>query len=902
MSKELFSLPRWSRYFLQAICPEELWEEIEGDLIQRHHQHLARHGRRLAAWKLFKNTLHYARPGIVLRNKFSFDLRAAGLLKNHFRIAGRRLATSKGFSLVNVLGLAIAITSFFFIMVYASFEMSYEDFHTYKHRIYRIALSDQKAKSENNVSAKSYPGIYNFLHTLPAVETATRFIKIPANTGFLFGHNNKMFNESGGYINADPNFFKVFPDLLVKGDAATALKNPNSIVIAESIALKVFGHADVLGQRLDRVEENGDAPLVVTGIMRDIPKNTHFHARFVSRLEDVWPEVLEDDWLPALIFNYALLKEHTDPNTVKSTLDQMLAQVAKETPKIREKAVLLQPLPDIHLQSNVKDEYEANGSATLVYLLLAIGVVILVMGWINYINIETARFLRRAKEVGVRRIIGSSKADLGLQFLVEFVCLNLLAMAIAAMLVFTFTPSFENISGVDVNPMHLSTPNLWLAAFIFFGMGSVITGIYPGLYLMGLNATHAVKGTFSPQRSRGFIRKPLLVVQFSVSIILMAFLLIINGQLDYMQRTNKKVEVSSVVAIRNPMAYAEQEVIEKYNNYTLFRDKLSQRASVETVSTSSAIPGAEIGFTYVDLLKRSLDAPHDPTRYKTMFVGENFIPLYKISLLAGRNFEAEDVSVWKEPWDRKDWLKIILNESAIKALGFKSPEEAVNKIVKFQAFDDFEDHEIIGVMEDYHHEAIKKEIFPTILKLNYNSYQQVYYSIRLTAGSNPQQALREIEQAWKEIFPAQPFEYFFMDEYYDQQFKSEKQFSHVFSAFSGIAVFIACLGIVGMALFETNARMKEVSIRKVLGASVSHLLGLLLHDQVRCVIVSCIVAVPAVWYGADRWLSFYPVHMHVSPAIFAIPVAAVVSAIVVLAGLQIGRAIMGNPVEHLKSE
>jgi putative ABC transport system permease protein len=831
-----------------------------------------------------------------------FNLRTAGLLKNHFRLAGRHLMKSKGFSMINILGLAVAITSFFFIMVYASFEMSYDDLHANKDRVYRIALDGQEVGTETNVSAKSYPGIYNFLHELPNVDVATRFVKIPANTGFLFGHNNKMFNESGGHINADSNFFKVFSTLLVEGDAATALKNPNSIVISESIARKVFGDTDVLGQRLDRAEEDGNAPLIVTGVMRDIPKNAHFHARFVSKLEDVWPEVLEDDWLPSLIFNYALLKEQTDPNAIESRLNQMLARTAKEIPKVKGASVFLQPLKDIHLQSDLKDEYEANGNATLVYLLLAIGVIIIIMGWINYINVETARFLRRAKEVGVRRIIGSSTLDLGLQFLTEFVCISLLALAIAGILAIIFTPHFENISGIPVQQAYRNTPELWLTALLFFMGGSIITGIYPGLYLIKLNAAHALKGTFSPQKSRGFLRKLLLVIQFSVSIILIAFLLVIDGQLEFMQQTNKGVDVGSVLAVRNPIAYSNQEVIEKYNNYKLLRDKLVQRASVEMVSTSSAIPGTEIGFTYVDLIKKSLNDPYDPTRYKTMFVGENFIPLYKIKLLAGRNFEAEEVQVWKEPWDRKDWLKIILNESAIKALGFKSPEDAVNKTVKFQALDDFEDHEIIGVMEDYHHEAVKNEIHPMILKLNYNSYQQVYYSIRLNAGSKPQQVLSEIEQAWKELFPAQPFEYFFMDEYYDQQFKLERQFSQVFSAFSGIAVFIACLGILGMALFETNARLKEIGIRKVLGASLSHLLTLLLNDQARCIALSCLVSIPLVWYGADQWLSTYPSHTEVSPWVFFIPLLAIVFAVAILSGLQIVRVAIQKPVDHLKSE
>jgi putative ABC transport system permease protein len=393
-----------------------------------------------------------------------------------------------------------------------------------------------------------------------------------------------------------------------------------------------------------------------------------------------------------------------------------------------------------------------------------------------------------------------------------------------------------------------------------------------------------------------------LIVQFSASIMLISFLIVINLQLDYLQVTNKKIEVEKVIAIRNPVAYANKEVVEKYNHFKLFNDKVIEQAPVAMVASSSAIPGTEIGFTYIDLIKRNLNDPYDPTAFKTMFVGENFLPLYGIKLLAGRNFEIDKESAYVDPWERKDWLKIIINEKAAKTLGFRSPQDAVNQIVKFKAFDDFEDHEIIGVIEDYHHEAARKEISPMILKGNFNSYQQVYYSIRLNAGVDPRQAIDDITSSWKEIFPEYPFEYFFLDDYYDQQFKSERQFSSVFSFFAGIAIFIACLGVFGMALFESNARIREISIRKVLGASAVSLLALLSRDQGRCIFLSCIISFPTVWYGADVWLSSYPLQVDFSPVALLLPAIIIACTVIVLSSLQALKAVTSNPVDHLKNE
>ena len=395
--KELTSLPKWAERFLHAICPEDLYEEIEGDLIQQFNRNVVAGGKSYAERRLLITTIRFMRPGILFRNKFSTDFHRINLLATCFTIATRNFSKHKIFSFINVLGLAVALTAFFYIVQYVAFETSFDRYHENQEQIYRIALEQYENSSLKNASAKNYPGVYRFLNeSIPEVEFATRFIKTPANTGFLFGRNNKIFNESGGFINADTNFFKVFSTLLIRGNIHTALKNPNSIVISESIAKKVFGDEDPLGQRLDPIEERSGTALVVTGIFRDIPLNTHFHANFVAKLEDAWPEVIENDWAPSLIFNYALLKKKAEPSIIAAKLNTMLAQASRNAPSIKGSKVRLQLLTDIHLQSHLSDEYEANGNETLVYLLLAIGLVILAMSWINYMNIETARFLKRA--------------------------------------------------------------------------------------------------------------------------------------------------------------------------------------------------------------------------------------------------------------------------------------------------------------------------------------------------------------------------------------------------------------------------------------------------------------------------------------------------------------------------
>ena len=393
-----------------------------------------------------------------------------------------------------------------------------------------------------------------------------------------------------------------------------------------------------------------------------------------------------------------------------------------------------------------------------------------------------------------------------------------------------------------------------------------------------------------------------MVTQFTASIVLITCVLTVDKQLDFMKLLNKGVELETVIAIRNPTAYSSQELRDKYGEFEAMGNRLLQYPAVRSVASSSAIPGTEIGFSYVNLIKRNLGDPYDATVYKTMFVSSDFISAYNIDLLEGQTFSTPANFNGESPWETENWSSVILNESAIYRLGFKSPAEAVNQEVYFQPFDDFIKCKIIGVIRDYHHEAVKKEVFPTILFHNYATYQQVFYSIGLNAGSNPSEALKQIEKVWKASFPDRPFEYFFLDEYYDRQFKSETHFQSVFVLFASTAILIACLGVLGMTLFEMNTRLKEISIRKVLGASVFGLIFLLSRTNMRLILISFGLAIPLIYYFTMEWLANYPAKIEFTPLLAFIPLFIVVLMVTLVSGIQTLKAAGSNPIDHLKNE
>lgn len=833
------------------------------------------------------------------------------MLQNHFKIAFRHLTRSKVFTAINVLGLAMGMVAFFFIVQYVSFEMSFDQFHENKNEIYRVAYKQYENGEVKNTSAMNFAGIRRLLkENFPEVDETTGFSPMPNNLGFLFGYKGKKFLEAGKYLRADSNFFKVFPSLLVRGDKDLALKDPHNLVISEKIARKIFGDQDPIGQFIDNLEGKKLDHYVVSGVMKDIPENSHFHADFANKIDKEW----DNDsgvWNDPGFYNYFTTKPKTNSKAVESKLNQILQKLEQEKKVPKGATSVIQPITDIHFNSHLEAELEANGNATLVYIILVVGILIIVIAWINYVNIETARFISRVSEISVRRIVGSGKWNLAAQFLVEYFCLNCVAIALACIGSFALLPYFGSLTGMPASLVS-SNQTLWLSAFLFFVAGSSVTGVLPVLFFLRLNPIESLKGKLGGLGKREAVRTSLVTFQFITSISLIAFLLVITDQLEFLRSSNKNLTIDQVVSIRNPTAYAgATDFTVTENEYDALENKLKQNHAIKLVSGSSAIPGTEVGFTFVNLLKRSLTDPFSPVRYKMLFIDDGFIPMYGLKLKAGRNFSlqnGEDVDIQTKQWNNqsvpKDYfLTLLLNESAVHALGFKSNEEAINQIIYLQLWaDDFERYKIVGIVEDYNHQSVKTLVQPTIFTFNFKKFQMVYYSIKLNAGSKPKDALSYIEKIWKEIFPDKPFDYFFLDEYYDRQFKSELHFSRIFSVFSGVAMFIAFVGILGMTLFEANARLKEISIRKVLGATVANLMLLLSQKYFKLIVVATLIASPLIYFSAKSWLQTYPVRVDISPVFFVLPIVALLAVVGLASGFQTFKAANANPVDHLKNE
>jgi putative ABC transport system permease protein len=903
MKGERKSFPRWMSSFLRIVCPADLIEEIEGDLVQKFNLDVVTRGRKRATFKLIKNVLIFCRPGIILRNRVSIKWPYLSMIPGYLTIGRRQLLKSKTLSAINIAGLGIGMTAFFLIVSYVNFEISFDDFHSNKDRVYRVALERYKNGHLQEARAENFLGLGNVLkESFPEI-TFTRFYKTPANTGVLFQRNNRIYNELGGELNADSGFFKVFPSLLIRGDASTALNRRHYIVLSESMAKKIFGDTDPMGQTI--LKPNNDRELqecVVTGIMRDIPANSHFHANFVIPLE-VNLTANGSEWQSDFLHTYVFLNSDADPNDLIAKLNHAFRTIEKDNRDVKGTVPFLQPLTSIHLSSHLKGELEVNGSKSFVFGASAIGIIILIIAWINYANLETARFVKRAREIGVRRIIGSAKIDLALQFLVEYVLILAMASIFASLVLVAIRPYFSSFTGVPLEALNWSQPGIWIGALLVLSGGSFLVGIYPAVFLIRFHPIIALKGNVGGGHRSSSVRRSLVVAQFTISFALIAFVLVIRDQIQFMQSADKRFDANQVIAIRNPTAYSTEEVFDKHNYYQRFVRELNQSAPVSLVTSSSAIPGTEIGFSYVNLLKRNVSDPYDPTIYKTLFIDYNYIPFYEVKLLAGKNFDPVITANWKTPWEDHNWHTIILNERAIHALGFKSPEDAVDQLVEFHNFGDtFEKHRIIGIVADYHHEAVKKEIFPMILSPNYGSFQQVYYSVRLNNGADLQKALVQVEKAWKQTFPEKPFDYFILNDYYNQQFKAEIHFGRIFTAFSLIAIFIACLGVLGMTMLEANTRLKEISIRKVLGASVANLVHLLSREHIRVISISSFIAGPVIHFLASEWLATYPVRISLAPFFFFVPFIVILAMVTLTSCYQTVKAANTNPVNHLKNE
>lgn len=889
------SPPRWALRLVKWLCPDDLYEMIEGDLMEEFQDNLIEYGGRGARLRFALSTVRFIHPYLLRLRISKSRTNPLNMISHHVTSALRHLRQRIVLSSINIIGLAVGITAFFLIARYVSFETSFDSFHSNAEQIYRVSYIQKENDEVTHSSARNFMGIPALIReNLPEVTACTSFDHTAQKSYFKFEYKGKNFHYPGAFYQTDEHFFQVFPSLLQRGDAHTVLADPHNIVISEKIARQLFGEEDPIGKRLDNRSywHSQSAAFTVTGVMIDVPENAHFHLDFIVKdsFEDEFAS--ENFWTEPRFYTYITIGPEGDPTVVKEKLNLLLDNLGKENPKLQGISAVLQPIRSIHSYSNLAEELEPNGNASLLLILSVVGIAVLICACINYVNIESGSVLSRFKETGVRRVLGATRTDLVAQFFIQYLITTFLAIGLSAITWYSFpayTAALLGSSAVD-----LTQSFTWQTACLLFGAIILISGIFPTIAFVRQSSGAKARSNVNQTAAKPW-RRNLVIFQFTCSISLIAIVMIVTAQLQLLTKTNKKIDVNNIISFNNPTVYTDEDSVAGVD-FNSLESELLRSSLITRVTGSSAVPGMEVEVSFVDRIKRNLGDPFDPTPYKILFVDYEYIPFYNVRLVAGRNYSIER-------GDDQSWNTVILNESAVRAMGFKNTEEAIDKEFYFHLFgSEFKKYRIIGVVEDYYHKTAKDVVQPTVLSLNHRYFQQVFFSVKLANGADPYDALNTIERTWKKMFPDKPFEYFFQDEFYDRQFKTERRFGNVFGLFAGIAALIACLGIVGMTLFDTHARMKEVSIRKVLGATVANLVGLLSSAYLRIVLLASIGCVPIILVFSSTWLKGYAIKIETSIWFIVIPVGIVILLVAVSSGWQTMKVALSNPVDNLKRE
>ncbi len=800
------------------------------------------------------------------------------MLKNYFKIALRNLLKHKGFSFINILGLSVGLTCCLLIGLYINEEMSYDRFHENADETYRFTreFMSQDGSTSLHLSRLAPPfGYYLKDFYESDIEKIGRFL----TTSGTVEYGEKLFNETNiGF--ADPEIIDILTFESIQGDLRTALASPGSIVISESVAEKYFGNSDPMGKTL-RIFNQAD--LLVQGVYKDWPDNSSFDLEMMgdfSVVEQFYGG--RDNLLQAWgSNNFSTLFTLTETGTVDGILNRMeefmKIQLGENAPTWTRLHV--QKLTDIHLTSNLSDELGQNSDITYVYIFTSIAILILLIACINYMNLATARSARRAKEVGMRKVFGAGKSSLVGQFLTESILLTFFSVLLSIVFTSLILPFFREFT--DLNLAFDVLENIGLIAIVFSGalIVGILAGSYPAFYLSAFRPLEVMRGSkgSAPGKS-GLLRKILVVAQFSISVVLIISTVVVFQQLNYMQNKDLGYTTDQMMVLNMSNEIGA--------NYETFKNEVLNISGVKSLGGSSRVPSGQLLDSQG--AQADVDGQMVPTQIviKVLRVDEDFVPNYEMNLSAGRNF-SEDYT--------RDSANFILNEKSIGIIGWKDAEEAIGKRMIYGGVSG----QVVGVVEDFHFESLQSEIVPIIITRGQSNIN--FMSIKIEGGSI-RESVNEIEQTYANFSPSTPIQYNFLDDRFNNLYQSESQRSQLFTIFSGLAIFLACLGLFGLASFTVAQRGKEISIRKVLGASVNQIVSSLSKEFILLVSIAMLLAAPIGWYFMNDWLDGYAyrVGLGITPFLIAGGIALLIAFSTI--SMQTFKAAFSNPANRLRED
>ncbi|HEY8936011.1 MAG TPA: ABC transporter permease [Cyclobacteriaceae bacterium] len=874
------SPPKWADRFLEWYCNPALLEEIQGDAYELYHRTLKNQSRFQANVQFMWNVFRFFRWSNIKRSQ-SQPTASFMMYKNYFTVFKRDFIRQKGYSFLNVFGLAIGIACFLLISLYIRDEYCYDRMHSKADRIFRIHEIMQANGVGERSASQPFPVAEALLNDHGSqIERAVRFFNYQAPTLALATIDNKKeFNESRIFC-TDSTIFDVFDFQLIEGDRRTALNAPQTIVLTESMAKKYFEGESAVGKYL---KFQGNTNLLVTAVMQDVPLNTHFQFDALisfRSLDQVYdprvPQRWHWFWNPC--WTYLLLKNPSDAPALEAA---MPAFVQKYFPEFLRNDVTMEffPLKDIHLKSSMDYEIQPNSNLTTIYVFGSIAIFVLLIACINFINLSTARAANRAKEVGMRKTLGSQRVQLITQFLFESILLCLFSVFIALSIVVLALPLFNVFAEKSIEPGVLLEPfYLLLLVLLPLGVG-IISGIYPAFVLSSFKPITALKTNLNRDRGSVF-RKSLVVVQFTLSIILLVGTGVAIDQLKMLQKNDTGFTRENVVmipVIRSPVA----------NNFRALKNEFLRNRNVLSVSAVEEVVGAkhQVGNYMFEGLEESRPFPRLCVHY-------DFTKVFDIPMVAGRDF-SEDVNT-------DDSLAMVVNETFVKQMGWGSNEAAIGKKFGYRP-----NHRIIGVVKDFNFTSRHQPIRPLILELNTSpkafDVRIKYMAVRITGDDKPG-TIEWLAEQWKEQIPGWPFEYFFLEQNLQNLYKAENKMSKITIVFSGLSILVACLGLFGLSTYTAEQRKKEMSIRKVLGGSSLNIFMLFSQHFFTLIVIANIVAFPLAYLLMKQWLTSFAYHVDIDFGLFVLAGLIAMAIAFFTICYQAVRSANANPAEVLKRE
>lgn len=799
------------------------------------------------------------------------------MLQNYFRTAWRNLTRNKVYSFINIAGITIGLAAFWLIGLYVGDELSYDRSFTNADRIYRIAQHASWEGGSMNLALNPPPLGPAITEKFPEVE---QVVRIDAEGGGVIKFNKEAFKQND-ILFADNNFFKIFSYTFLYGDAASALSQPNSTVITESLAKKIFGDAS---RSYNQTIYFGDSePVKITGVIKDVPQNSHLQFSGIRSMYVISND--QNTWQNLYMYDYILLKKGVDVNAFEKKLNAFGMQTIAKEMGIKDYRMELQPLTSIHLHSNLQYELSTNSSMSRVYIFIAIGILILLIALINYMNLSTARSAVRVKEIGIRKVIGSSRSNLAGLFIAEALLVTFIAAFIAVFLVEVSMPFFNKVSGKELDIWRFGTYYTIGFVIVFALLAGLISGSYPALFLSRFKMIPSLKGQLGNMQTSALLRKSLVIFQFVIAVFLISGSFIIYKQMQYVDNKDLGFNKAQVLTFHIDDMKVRNEI-------PALKNALLQSPLIEDV----AVAGNTIGDNYLGghdfAFEKNGVMQSSSTMAKQLYIDDDFLKTMNIQLLQGRNFSKD--------MQTDQYGAMLINETLMKQLGYTN---AVGKKSQYRInqFSDMSRRNIIGVVKDFHFSSLQHKIEPMVLMLPPAANEQDNLYVKIAKGKIAA-GLDYLKKTYAKFDRQNTAAFSFLDEAFARQYAAEQKQEQLSFVFTMLAFIIACLGLTGLVMFTVSQRVKEIGIRKVLGASVASVTLMLGKSFMQLVLIATIIAMPVAWFAMHKWLQDFAYRIDIKWWMFLIPGLMAVGIALITVCAQAVKAAWVNPVKSLRTE